>query len=110
MTNVRKETNARGKSGFGTSDSLYSVHVKEATNSAICASEREASSIASIGSRNPGERKRAVPSSSGSGSVVAVVHETGERKSAMELEALVMVNHCFHPHKLYKLYKFIGKE
>ena len=41
MTNVRKETNARGKSGFGTSDSLYSVHVKEATNSAICASERE---------------------------------------------------------------------
>ena len=41
MKNVRKETNARGKSGFGTSDSLYSVHVKEATNSAICASERE---------------------------------------------------------------------
>ena len=85
---------------------------KEAANSAICASEREASSIASItsiGSRNPGERERTVPSSSGSG-VVAVVHETGERKSAMELEALVMVNHCFHPHKLYKLYKFIGKE
>ena len=107
MKNVRKETNARGKSGFGTSDRY------EATNSAICASEREASSIAcitSIGSRNPGERERTVPSSSGSGSVVAVVHETGERKSAMELEALVMVNHCFYPHKLYKLYKFIGKE
>ena len=108
MKNVRKETNARGKSGFGTSDSLYSVHVKEATNSAICASEREASSIASIGSRNPGERERTVPSSSGSGvvAVVALVHETGEKKSAMELEALVIVNHCFHLYKLYKL----GKE
>ena len=92
MKNVRKETNATGKSGFGTSDRY------EATNSVMCASEREASSIASItsiDSRNPGERT--VPSSSGSGSVVAVVHETGERKSAMELEALVMVNHCFHP-------------
>ena len=116
MKNVQKETNARGKSGFGTSDSLYSVHVKEATNSAICASvhqrERPAALPASPAlAHATQERERTVFSSSGSGSsVVAVVHETGERKSAMELEALVMVNHCFHPHKLYKLYKFKGKE
>ena len=114
MKNVRKETNARGKIwiwDFRQSVQCPCKRSNKQCHLCISASKREAS-ITSIGSRNPGERERTVPSSSGSGvvAVVALVHETGEKKSAMELEALVMANQYFHPHKLYKLYKFIGKE